>query len=76
MTRKILRVNGVDVRSREFRVSQAVASARLEGRELSPRVLELFKRYARNELDYEEVITLVNSGEFDKPHNDETSRRG
>ena len=63
MTRKILRVNGVDVRSREFRVRQAVASARLEGQELPAWVLDLFQRYIDHELKYDEVVELAEADE-------------
>jgi hypothetical protein len=66
LTRKILRVNGVDVRSREFRVRQAVASARLEGHAVSPGLLELFQRYVDRETTYAEVVARVNAGEFDE----------
>jgi hypothetical protein len=41
-------------------------SARLEGHELSPQVLELFQRYANHEVTYEEVVALVDSGALDE----------
>jgi hypothetical protein len=56
-----LTVGGVDVTSREFRVSQALASTRLEGLVTPRSWKKVLDRYVAGEISDEELVALANS---------------
>lgn len=60
MAKRKLTVGGVDVTSRAFRVSQALASTRLEGK-VTPRSWKrVLDRYVAGELSDEELVAIAN----------------
>jgi hypothetical protein len=55
-----LTVRGIDIRSRQFRVSQVLASTRLEGVATPRSWRETLKKYAEGEISDEELVALAN----------------
>jgi hypothetical protein len=59
MAKRKLTVGGVDVTSRAFRVSQALASTRLEGKVTPRSWKKVLDRYVAGEIGDEELVAIA-----------------